>query len=247
MIKCIATDMDGTLLGSNGQISTKNKEAILLAQEQGIEVVVATGRSYLEAFDALEEAGLKCPVIAVNGAEVYTKEGEVISSVSIDKKLAKIVAKMLREQEIYFDVYTQDGRFTKEASDYDQFLNDEDSQIFKFLAYSFDSEKLETTKKELSDFKELAISSSGQENLEINHFQAQKGIALKAYVKSKGIDLSETMALGDHMNDVSMFELVGRAVAMGNASETLKSLCDVVTCTNDEHGVAKAILDILVY
>ena len=49
MIKCIATDMDGTLLNSVQQISEENKEAILKAQAQGIEVVVATGRSYQEA------------------------------------------------------------------------------------------------------------------------------------------------------------------------------------------------------
>ena len=91
----------------------------------------------------------------------------------------------------------------------------------------------------------MAVSSSGHENLEITNRQAQKGIALEAFVKAKGIVLAETMAMGDSFNDVSMLERVGRAVAMGNAAYEIKTLCDVVTETNDEHGVAKAILEVL--
>lgn len=284
MIKCIATDMDGTLLNSIQQVSQENKEAILKAQAQGIEVVVATGRSYQEATYALNEAGLNCPVIGVNGAEVRTKEGDVISAISIDKQIAKGVAKKLQENEVYFEVYTNDGAYTIDGDkavsiivdiilsanpdvnmqeavtaaekrvhegrihlidNYDVLFNDEDAQVYKFLAFSFDSKRLEAASNELADFKELTVTTSGHENLEITHKDAQKGIALEAFVKTNGIDLSETMAIGDNFNDVSMFERVGRAVAMGNAGFTIKSLCDVVTDTNDENGVAKAILEVL--
>ncbi|MCM2535676.1 Cof-type HAD-IIB family hydrolase [Neobacillus pocheonensis] len=284
MIKCIATDMDGTLLNSIQQVSQENKEAILKAQAQGIEVVVATGRSYQEATYALNEAGLNCPVIGVNGAEVRTKEGDVISAISIDKQIAKGVAKKLQENEVYFEVYTNDGAYTIDGDkavsiivdiilsanpdvnmqeavtaaekrvhegrihlidNYDVLFNDEDAQVYKFLAFSFDSKRLEAASNELADFKELTVTTSGHENLEITHKDAQKGIALEAFVKTNGIDLSETMAIGDNFNDVSMFERGGRAVAMGNAGFTIKSLCDVVTDTNDENGVAKAILEVL--
>lgn len=284
MIKCIATDMDGTLLNSVQQVSKENKDAIVKAQAQGIEVVVATGRSYQEATYALAGAGLKCPVIGVNGAEVRTKEGDVISAISIDKQMARNAAKKLLEEEVYFEVYTNDGAYTIDGDkavsiivdiivsanpdvnveaaaaaaekrvhegrihiidNYDILFDDENYQIYKFLAFSFDSERLDAASKALSDFTDLNITASGHENLEITHKNAQKGIALEAFVKAKGIDLSETMAIGDNFNDVSMFERVGRAVAMGNAGFTIKSLCDVVTDTNDESGVAKAILEVL--
>ena len=75
--------------------------------------------------------------------------------------------------------------------------------------------------------------------MEITNGQAQKGIALEAFVKSKGIDLAETMAIGDNYNDVSMLEKAGRSVAMGNADYYIKSLCDVITDTNDESGVGQ--------
>ena len=284
MIKCIATDMDGTLLNSVQQISSANKEAILKAQSQGVEVVVATGRSYQEATYVLSEAGLICPVICVNGAEIRSKEGDVLSATPIGKQLAREVAARLTEKDVYFEVYTNQGAFTVDPDkavsilvdivmsanpeanqaeiieaagsrirdgliqtieDYELLFANDQYQIYKFLVFSFDGEKLEAANQALADLEELAIASSGHENIEITHRGAQKGIALEAFVKARGIDLAETMAIGDNYNDVSMFEKAGRSVAMGNANFEIKSLCDVITDTNVESGVAKAILEVI--
>ncbi len=284
MIKCIATDMDGTLLNSYQMVSQENKDAILKAQAQGIEVVVATGRSYQEVRFVLDEADLHCPAICVNGAEVRTKEGEVFSATPIDKQVVKKAAEMLTERDIYFEVYSNKGTYTldpekavsilvdivmsanpdlnqeevvhkagarirngmvHQVESYDLLFNDDEYQIYKLLAFDFDSAKMAKAAASLEDLTQLAVSSSGHENLEITNRQAQKGIALEAFVKAKGIELAETMAMGDSFNDVSMLERVGRAVAMGNAAYEIKSLCDVITATNDEHGVAKAILEVL--
>jgi Cof subfamily protein (haloacid dehalogenase superfamily) len=284
MIKCIATDMDGTLLNSVQQISQANKEAILKAQAQGVEVVVATGRSYQEATYVLSEAGLSCPVICVNGAEIRSKEGDVLSATPIGKQLARKVASRLAEKEVYFEVYTNQGAFTidpdkavsilvdivmsanpeanqaeiieaagarirdgliHKIEDYELLFADEDSQIYKLLAFSFDRDRLEAANQSLADLGDLAVASSGHENLEITNRHAQKGIALESFVTAKGIDLAETMAIGDNYNDVSMFAKAGRSVAMGNANYEIKSLCDVITETNEESGVAKAILEVI--
>ncbi|PLS03858.1 HAD family hydrolase [Neobacillus cucumis] len=284
MIKCIASDMDGTLLNSMQQISEENKRAILKAQAEGIEFVVATGRSYQEATYVLSEAGLTCPVICVNGAEVRSKEGEVLSSTPISKSLAREVAAKLSEHDVYYEIYTDKGAYTidpdkavsilvdivvsanpevdpeeirsaagarirdgliHQIEDYELLFSDENFLIYKVLAFCFDRNKLQAAGEDLKDFTELDITSSGHENLEITNKHAQKGLALEAFVKEKGIDLAETMAIGDNLNDVSMFERAGRSVAMGNASYEIKALCDVMTAANDEHGVAQAILEVL--
>ena len=284
MIKCIASDMDGTLLNSNQQISEENKEAILKAQAQGIEFVVATGRSYQEATYVLAQVGLTCPVICVNGAEVRSKEGEVLSATPIDKQLAREAASRLIEKDVYFEVYTNKGAFTMDVDkavsilidiimsanpevnreevieaagarlrdglihtieDYELLFADENYQIYKLLAFSFEADRLESANESLLELEGLAVSTSGHDNLEITNEQAQKGIALESFVKAKGIDLAETMAIGDNYNDVSMLEKAGRSVAMGNADYYIKSLCDVVTDINDESGVAKAILEVI--
>ncbi|MEH7303592.1 Cof-type HAD-IIB family hydrolase [Neobacillus drentensis] len=284
LIKCIATDMDGTLLNSVQQISTANKEAILKAQAQGVEVVVATGRSYQEATYVLDEAGLTCPVICVNGAEIRSKEGDVLSATPIGKQLAREAASRLAEKDVYFEVYTNQGAFTidpdkavsilvdivmsanpeadreeiieaagarirdglvHKIEDYELLFANEDYQIYKLLAFSFDADRLEAANQALADLEELAIASSGHGNLEITHRDAQKGIALESFVNANGMDLAETMAIGDNYNDVSMLKKAGRAVAMGNAGDEIKSLCDEITDTNEESGVAKAILEVI--
>ncbi|MCM3694077.1 HAD family hydrolase [Neobacillus niacini] len=284
MIKCIASDMDGTLLNSYQQVSQENIEAILNAQDQGVEVVIATGRSYQEVRYILDEADIHCPVIGVNGAEVRTKEGEILSATPIEKHVAIQAAQRLMEMDIYFEVYTNKGTYSldpniavaiivdivvsanpdvkpedavKKAQEriqhglvhqvesYDVLFNDETHQIYKLFGFALDSDRREAAENALEELTELAVSSSGHNNLEITHRNAQKGIALETYVKSKGIDIAETMAMGDSFNDVSMLERVGRAVAMGNADYEIKTLCDVITATNDEHGVAKAIVEVL--
>lgn len=284
MIKCIATDMDGTLLNSMQEITEENKQAILKAQAQGVEVVVATGRSYREATYVLNAAGLSCPVICVNGAEVRSKEGEVISAHPIPNQLARETAAKLTANDVYFEVYTNQGAFTIDADkavsilvdivmsanpeadrdeitvaagarirdglihmvdDYEELFANDHIMIYKFLAFSFEDGKLEAASASLADLDELEVTKSGIENIEITHKDAQKGIALEAFTKANEIDLADTMAIGDNFNDVSMLEKAGRAVAMGNASFEIKALCDVITDTNEESGVGKAILDVL--
>lgn len=284
MIKCIATDMDGTLLNSYQQITEENKQAVLKAQAQGVEVVVATGRSYQEARYVLDQAGLNCPVICVNGAEVRSVKGEIVSSTPIDKKTARRVAAALNEHEVYFEVYTNKGTYcldiekavtvlvdiilsanpemnreevtyaagsrvrdglVDEIEDYEILFSSDEYQICKFLAFSMDQDKLNTVGDTLQEWGNLAVASSGYENLEITNKDAQKGIALEAFVNTIGLELADTMAIGDSFNDVSMLERVGRAVAMGNADYEIKAICDVITDINNESGVAKAILEVL--
>ncbi|RSD27219.1 Cof-type HAD-IIB family hydrolase [Mesobacillus subterraneus] len=114
MIKCIATDMDGTLLTATQEITAENREAILKAREQGVEVVVATGRSYQEARFVLKEAGLNLPMICVNGAEVRSEDGEILSSNPLSKEEARRAARKMAENGVYFEVYTSKGTFTED-------------------------------------------------------------------------------------------------------------------------------------
>ncbi|MBT2687333.1 HAD family hydrolase [Bacillus sp. ISL-47] len=284
MIKCIASDMDGTLLTATQKITDKNIEAIKAAQEKGVEVVIATGRSYFEASFVLEEAGISCPMICANGAEVRAADGKVVSSNPLDKTLAKKAAYILLQNNVYFEVYTNQGTYTVDedrgvsiivdiflsgnpeadidevtkaaeerfkkglvhkVNSYDELFNHEEHQIYKLLAFSFEPDFLAAAKEDLLQLDGLAVSSSGDENLELTSVNAQKGIALEAFVKEKGISLLETMAIGDNYNDLSMFKRAGRSVAMGNADEIIKAQCDAVTLTNEDSGVAKAIWEVL--
>ncbi len=78
MIKVIASDMDGTLLGKDHKVAQETLEAIHKAQEQGIRFMIATGRNFRSAMEELEELELECDYLVGSGAEVRNPQKEVV-------------------------------------------------------------------------------------------------------------------------------------------------------------------------
>ena len=92
-------------------------------------------------------------------------------------------------------------------------------------------------------FPSIKATSSTWNNLELNIATAHKGNSLKRFAEHLGYTLDNCMALGDGTNDLSMIEAAGLGVAMANAHPLVLAAADLVTATNDEDGVAKAIRD----
>ncbi|KKI89130.1 phosphatase [Bacillus sp. SA1-12] len=120
-------------------------------------------------------------------------------------------------------------------------IEESGADLYNILAFSFFEEKLDAGWKKFGHIDGLTIVSSAHHNFELEHKDASKGIALRKLSEKLGIPITSTVAIGDSMNDVSMLELAGKSVAMGNARHEVKEICDEVTFTNDEHGVAKVI------
>ncbi|WP_239255751.1 Cof-type HAD-IIB family hydrolase [Listeria ilorinensis] len=132
-----------------------------------------------------------------------------------------------------------------EINDAERIFNNDEIKILKFISFSPDKEVLKKASKALNVSDELSITSSFSNNIEITHREAQKGISLQYYVEKLGVNLSETFAIGDNMNDLSMLKMAGYSVAMGNAEPQVKKTAKYETTTNDEHGVAEAIYQML--
>src|SRR5690625_67765 len=128
---------------------------------------------------------------------------------------------------------------------YEDIFAIDDLEIYKVLSFSANQDQLTAVHKELEREADLSITSSGDINLEFNHPEAQKGFALKNYANQLGIDMKDVMTLGDNWNDASMLEMAGRGVAMANAADGIKDLCQYTTKSNSEHGVAVAIEEML--
>ena len=127
-----------------------------------------------------------------------------------------------------------------------QTLIDKEEDVLKIIAFDKNGpEQLKAVTGELEKIGDLAIAASELTNIEINHVNAQKGIALKQFAEERGFTADEVMALGDNFNDVSMLTYAGTSVAMGNAAEAIKKIAKHVTDTNEENGVATAIDRIL--
>lgn len=110
----IALDMDGTLLNGDGEISSENKEAILHAQRLGHTVIIATGRSYMDAERQLRLADLECPVVSLNGAVVTLPDGTLAASTPLNKEDIIPALRWMNEiPELYYEVYTEDNVYVE--------------------------------------------------------------------------------------------------------------------------------------
>ncbi|MCT1901332.1 Cof-type HAD-IIB family hydrolase [Oceanobacillus sojae] len=283
-MKLIASDMDGTLLNENGEISEANAEAVKKAIDKGVEFIVATGRSYHAANIPLQAAGITCPVVSLNGAVTYLENGKQINSIPMDKQVAARIANECSKLGMYVELFTNKGvlsesrehfldvlvdimrsanpdisdqemremveqRFQLEEVSFVESLQtalkDENVEIYKILTFAFEGKQLEEAKRKLRDETGAVITSSGDTNLEFNHPKAQKGLAIQKYIEDKDWTMEDVMTMGDNWNDASMLEMAGRGVAMGNADDKIKKLCDYETAANDQDGVAKAIEEML--
>lgn len=265
--KLIAIDMDGTLLNSTGEISQKNKEAIIKATEKGIDVVVSTGRIFSSATYFAKLLKVITPVIACNGAYVseYHRDNIILEN-PIEKKDLKEVIKILEKNDLYYHFYDNESFYTKDLEynslkyyewnkkqDKDNkinieivknplnFIEKENVKVYKMVTMDNDFDKVMSARKELSKNENIEIVSSWHGSLDIMYKGVSKGKALKQLCNLYNIKNEEVIAIGDNENDLSMLEFAGTSVAMGNGIDLVKEYATFVTDTNDNDGVAKAI------
>lgn len=114
MYKLIAIDLDGTLLNSYGEITNGNKQAIKYAMDNGVQVVLASGRDPETMKKMSLELGIDNYLIAGNGASVYDiKLDKNIYESFIEKEKALQIIKLCKENSIFFNIYTNKGIITE--------------------------------------------------------------------------------------------------------------------------------------
>ena len=139
----------------------------------------------------------------------------------------------------------QKGHIT-EVDNIELHLNEEDNPPIKVIGISNDFEKLAKAQKLLSENDNIAVTSSGKNNLEIMDKCATKGHALKQVADEHKISLKNTLAIGDNLNDEAMLSIVEYSVAMENAMPQLKEIAKYTTeKNNEEAGVADIVFKLL--
>ncbi|MGG6312806.1 Cof-type HAD-IIB family hydrolase [Paenibacillus macerans] len=117
--------------------------------------------------------------------------------------------------------------------------------VYKLLVYTFDDDKLDEITRHFNAQAQVHTTSSSNHIIEVISTETDKGKALRFLAGHLGVDLSDTVVIGDSFNDISMFEVAGTKVAMGNAVDEIKRLSSMVTKSNNEHGVAYALRQLL--
>lgn len=273
--KLIAFDLDGTMLDDNKELPEENLEAMRAAAERGVYLVPATGRIVPAIPENIAGLEFIRYFIAVNGSYVYDRaEDRVLYRGEIPSELAVRCMKYMDTLPVIYDCYIDNKAYMTESmyNDAERFFPDQPhmlsmvktlrrpvSELKKFIGEHggslqkmqmfFAPEDMDERKKQLElfpgIFPELRATSSVKNNIEINSENAGKGRALLALAEMLGIKQEETAAFGDGTNDSEMLEAAGCGIAMENAVDELKAAADMITVSNNEAGVGKAIKQLL--
>ncbi len=114
-IKLIVTDMDGTLLNENIEITSRAAHAIARAQDAGLDFAVATGRTVDSGYTLVKEHGLTCPFIELNGARLFDRDEQLQFTRAIDKEDTKSLIQILHHYGVHHEFITQDATYSKQS------------------------------------------------------------------------------------------------------------------------------------
>lgn len=131
--------------------------------------------------------------------------------------------------------YSQ-GKFEFISSHLD--IIDKTNEFYNLLGFSFYREKINDGWQHFEQKRELATASLAKHLFELTHSDVSKGCAVRYLSGKLNIQREDIIAIGDHYNDLPMFESAGLSIAMGNSVRDIKSCAHHVTLSNDEDGVA---------
>ncbi|MFD2629196.1 Cof-type HAD-IIB family hydrolase [Oceanobacillus kapialis] len=235
-VKLIALDMDGTLLNSEHEVTPYTQEVIAKAMENGIHVVLSTGRWLNSCYPYAELLKLTSYLVTANGGEIWTVNKELVDQHLMDPAKMEKLWNLGVETGVNMWMISTDGVYRQTPPE-DFYAHD----WLKFGCESFDKDKLDIMVKELSYMDDLELTNSLPTNVEANPKGVSKASALKLVCEKLDLSMDNIMAVGDSLNDMKMIQEAGIGVAMGNAQDAIKQAADFVTDTNNQDGVAKAI------
>jgi Cof subfamily protein (haloacid dehalogenase superfamily) len=273
-VRLIATDIDGTLLNPQFQISENDLGALRRAHAAGIEVVLVTGRRHTFALPIAEQLGFDLWLISSNGAVTRSLSGETfhrdLMPLENCRELCGAMQEFRGNTVLTFDKETK-GAIVLE------YLDDLNASIRRWLeknmAYiefvvpienSLAIDPVQTmfcgSMTRMGDALRT-LEACGMDNritvlrteypnrdlsmIDVLNAGCSKGHALERWAVHRGFRREQVMAIGDNHNDVEMLEFAGHPVIMGNACEELRGRGWSVTLGNDQGGVAAAVAEVV--
>jgi Cof subfamily protein (haloacid dehalogenase superfamily) len=261
----IATDIDGTLLRSDGTISERSAEVLARITAGGGHVALVTGRPVRWLHWVYSQLRAPLPIaVCANGAVVYDPDtDEVLRADPLAPELLAQVCERIRAvlPDVVFAVEVADGRMMRRETGYIARWDANDPTVravngadellvapaVKLLARSAgDPDELTATVVACLDGLAEATHSSPSSGLvEISATGVTKAAGLSWLCERLGLTADEVLAFGDMPNDVPMLSWAGRAIAVANAHPAAKAVAHEVTLTNNEDGVAAYLESVL--
>lgn len=261
----IAVDMDGTLLDSHKNITSRTREAIHAAAALGKEVVFCTGRGTSELFRYFDLLPDVRYAICSSGAYVYDSRTDTfLFPHPLERSVLEELFRIMEPRDImpqifvggtpYFSQRNLDAIERYQIDYYKQLFLDTGilcdnaytaslaagEHIYKICFYHQSVEQRARSRELLSRLP-LVLADSEISSLEVSPANVDKGTGLTNLCRFLHIPMEQTVSVGDSFNDLSVLHTAGLAVAMGNAREAVKKVCNVVVADCDHDGVGEAI------
>lgn len=255
-IKLIATDIDGTILKHNFEFNQEVKDCIKKLTNDGVKVVLVTGRMHTATDYIAQELGLETPIVSYQGGLIKHND-EILYERNLNPDRAREIIKWAGKNDIHLNLYMNDQLYVEKDNEIirrytgerlagftvKSFEELELGRINKMLAINFEDEnKVNMWKEYLSTkYDDIVAVKSMPYFCEICHPEATKFCAVDFLRQHWGLEREEVMAIGDQNNDIELLNAGGIKVAMGNATEELKAVANYVTDTVKNNGFVKAV------
>ncbi len=255
-VRLIATDLDGTLLRSDGSVSARTRAAVDAAESAGIGLVIVTGRPPRWIPPIVEQLGDRGLVVCANGGIVYDPaRHEIIERNDMPGEAAAEVVRRLRAEipELVFGCeqgmdFAVEAKFAPHAQMLDQVvyapIEDVCTQpVTKLLVRHPQPAPggLAERVRRIVDGLAGVTHSMDESFLELSRPDVHKASTLERLVAESGIASPDVVAFGDMPNDIEMLTWAGHGVAVANAHPLVVEAADEVTESNDDDGVAVVI------
>ena len=269
-VRLVATDIDGTLLRSDGTVSDRTRAALQAAGDRGLLVAFVTGRPPRWLDVLVEQTGHFGLAVGANGAVIYDMGTEqILAAHLLDQPLmlelgAELLAAFPRVQ---FAVEYGRGFAGEPGYVHDWAINPPydrrgvpiapprvgsfeeitDEPGVKLLAKDrqADADTFMNKAIQLVGDRATITHSSSYGLLEISAPGVTKATGLAELARSYGVPAGEVVAIGDMPNDLPMLQWAGRSYAVANAHPDVRALADEVVVSNDEDAVARLIESLL--
>jgi Cof subfamily protein (haloacid dehalogenase superfamily) len=255
-IRLIALDLDGTLIDHEQKFSPRVMRAIAQAQEHGIAVTLATGRSPLATRSFAEALNINVPLICYQGGLIAESDGRVLHRIALDHNLAAQVITLAQSRGWHVNLY-QDGllyltEFRHPVEFYEGLLHPSAQLVPDlYVLLDHDPDKVLIVADGNGDEiyaemharfdAQMQIVRSHELFIEANPLGVDKGTGLAWLAAHLGVPQSQVMAVGDQDNDAPMVAWAGLGVAMGNGSVPCKAAADWIAPPISKDGAAVAI------
>lgn len=259
--RVVATDLDGTLVRSDGTVSAYSRDVLLRVRDAGTEVVVVTGRGpRLRGLSRTDVAAATRYLVCAQGGYVIDLEAHpdtdgVLHSVRIGGDTARAAVALIEEEVGPVLVTVEDGDadgatlhgeagfdwpFPEAwtASARDALFTSELLKVFVRLPGA-DVEEFLAAARRVVPPEVGEVTYSGLGFLELCPTGVTKAVGLAVVCARLDVDAADVLAFGDMPNDVPMLTWAGHGVAVANAHPELHAVADETTATNDEDGVAR--------